>query len=139
MSIDMSIFDFDSMESYKKVTDDELNNPQKINENIEQIRLDDDIELLCDGDLREIFEYNGEYDLNDERVIRLAKYDKISDVEIFDKDDLILFRKNGKKYLTYVYEIQVIYNIDNLLTIQGWDYNIIINLDDMSFKKINVR
>lgn len=139
MSIDMSIFDFDSMESYKKVTDDELNNPQKINENIEQIRLDDDIELLCGGDLREIFEYNDEYDLNDERVIRLAKYDEISGVSIFDKDDLVLLRKNGKKYLTYVCEIQGIYNIDNLLTIQGWDYNIIINLDDMSYREINVR
>lgn len=42
-------------------------------------------------------------------------------------------------YITYVNELGSIYLVDELLTLTGWDYNIVINTKNMSAQTFQLR
>ena len=134
---------FEDWDDYVPVND-LVEKPKTINNNIIELKKDDNIDFIgiSKEDFDELFDRTSESDYFDEEIIRFRKIETFSDVELFESnkdEDLFILRKSKKLYLTYIYQSNQYYIDDNKLTFTGWDYNIIVNLDDMSHNEKNIR
>ncbi len=132
--------DYIPLEEDLSITKKEVVNPNRI-----KLKLTDTINLLeVDKEwFEEVFDNESTSDMYDEAFINFIKgkniTDNIEEFECAKETDLFLLRKDGQLYLGYVYQMNSSYVDDNKLTFTGWDYNVIVNLDDMTSKTINVR
>jgi hypothetical protein len=134
---------FEDWDDYVPVND-LVEKPKTINNNIIELKKDDNIDFIgiSKENFDELFDRTSESDYFDEEIIRFRKIETFSDVELFESnknEDLFILRKSKKLYLTYIYQSNQYYIDDNKLTFTGWDYNIIVNLDDMSHNEKNIR
>jgi len=134
---------FEDWDDYVPVND-LVEKPKTINNNIIELKKDDNIDFIgiSKENFDELFDQTSESDYFDEEIIRFRKIETFSDVELFESnknEDLFILRKSKKLYLTYIYQSNQYYIDDNKLTFTGWDYNIIVNLDDMSHNEKNIR
>jgi hypothetical protein len=134
---------FEDWDDYVPVND-LVEKPKTINNNIIELKKDDNIDFIgiSKENFDELFDGTSESDYFFEEIIRFRKIETFSDVELFESDkdeDLFILRKSKKLYLTYIYQSNQYYIDDNKLTFTGWDYNIIVNLDDMSHNEKNIR
>jgi hypothetical protein len=134
---------FEDWDDYVSVND-LVEKPKTINNNIIELKKDDNIDFIgiSKENFDELFDRTSESDYFDEEIIRFRKIETFSDVELFESnknEDLFILRKSKKLYLTYIYQSNQYYIDDNKLTFTGWDYNIIVNLDDMSHNEKNIR
>lgn len=142
----MNEIDFDSWPDYNPVSDEQLKPKSLDNENVINLTKDSEVSILGDytDDFPRIFDNESTIDYYGNEVIRFIKIDQTNikgeNVELFEcNEDNFLVRKDNKLYLTYVYQSNGNYFDDNKLTICGWDYNVIINLNKMSCKIKDIR
>lgn len=130
---------WDDMDDYVPV--DERKDDQKDNPNI--ITLDKVMNINLCGWVRTEFERF----LGDGNAI-LIKDTSISidyngeSFEVFqsrEDSDVFAIRNGDDIYSLNVYESNNYYIDDNKITFNGWDYNIIFNMENRSFKTIYVR
>ena len=139
------MIDFDDWEDYKPYNGEvleEVDNP-----NVLKIYIDNDINLLEIGkkDFKSIFKHFSEENNNGE-FMRFIKSQEFSfndeRVTLFtsnsDEDSYVL-KKNDNLYYFNVYQSNEYYQDDNKLTFTGWDYNIIINIENMKSNTKNIR
>lgn len=138
--------DFDSWEDYKPLGDTDLSELVKIqptNPNLLKLKSEDDINLLgLDKTYyQELFDYYSEEDYDGSYFIRFIKSEEFKNkgesIILFDSpknEDIFLLKKSEKLYFLNIYQSNNYYQDDDKLTFTGWDYNIIVNLNDMSAK-----
>lgn len=140
------MINFDDWEDYKPYNGEileEVDNP-----NVLKIYTDTDINLLEIGkkDFKSIFKHFCEENNKCELFMRFIKSQEFSfndeRVTLFtsnsDEDSYVL-KKNDDLYYFNVYQSNEYYQDDNKLTFTGWDYNIIINIENMKSKTKNIR
>lgn len=76
------------------------------------------------------FMKSGEYQINGETVTSFTSA---------DNDEYNIIVKGTKNYFIYIYQPNNEYKDGNKLTMTGWDYNIIVDMSNMTFKRKNVR
>ena len=59
--------------------------------------------------------------------------------EVKGNEDLFMYDFGDRKVLFNVYEIKNVYKKKNTITLQGWDYNILIDLEDKTIETIYTR
>lgn len=140
--------DFDSWEDYKPLGDGDVEVNVVENPNILKLKINDNINLLevDEEDFNEIFKNYSEEDFNGDEFMRFVKSHnfeyKNEVITLFDcvkDEDGFILKKNDKLYYLNVYQSGESYQDENKLTFTGWDYNVIINLKDMSAKTQYVR
>lgn len=140
--------DFDSWEDYKPLGDGDVEVNVVENPNILKLKINDNINLLevDKEDFNEIFKNYSEEDFNGDEFMRFVKSHnfeyKNEVITLFDcvkDEDGFILKKNDKLYYLNVYQSGESYQDENKLTFTGWDYNVIINLKDMSAKTQYVR
>ena len=140
--------DFDSWEDYKPVGDGNIEVNEVENPNILKLKVDDDVTLLevDKDDFNQIFNHYSEEDYNGNIFLRFRKShdfefenEKITLFDCVKNEDSFVLKKNKKLYYLNVYQSGDSYQDENKLTFTGWDYNIIINLKNMTAKTQNVR
>ena len=140
--------DFDSWEDYKPVGDGNIEVNEVENPNILKLKVDDDVTLLevDKDDFNQIFNHYSEEDYNGNIFLRFRKShdfefenEKITLFDCVKNEDSFVLKKNNKLYYLNVYQSGDSYQDENKLTFTGWDYNIIINLKNMTAKTQNVR
>lgn len=140
--------DFDSWEDYKPLGDGDVEVNVVENPNILKLKINDNINLLevDKEDFNDIFKNSSEEDFNGDEFMRFVKShnfefeDEV--ITLFDcvkDEDGFILKKNDKLYYLNVYQSGESYQDENKLTFTGWDYNVIINLKDMSAKTQYVR
>lgn len=131
---------FDELESYTPVGDMDLKEIIVSNPNI--LLVDADTELVGlefnKERLYEIFEFGDDIQFHKSDLFNVDGVD--IQLLVSDKqDDLFILEKDGFIYITSVYQPNEPYLNGDVLTIPGWDYNVVINLKDMSAKTFHVR
>lgn len=59
--------------------------------------------------------------------------------QLKNSEDLYMFDFGDRKVLFNVYEIRDVYKKKNVITLSGWDYNVIIDLDDKTIETVYTR
>jgi hypothetical protein len=140
--------DFDSWEDYKPVGDGNIEVNEVETPNVLKLKVDDDVTLLevDKDDFNEIFNHYSEEDYNSNIFLRFRKShdfefenEKITLFDCVNDEDSFVLKKNNKLYYLNVYQSGDSYQDENKLTFTGWDYNVIINLKNMTAKTQNVR
>ena len=94
-------------------------------------------------DAENMFEYNSDESLEDEKYYVYFK--KIAyeddDVKIYEgkTEDLLYMKLGGEDRIFNQYQIEGIYRKKNVITITGWDFNTIIDLDDNTIEDESTR
>lgn len=141
----MEELDFDSWADYVPVGNDAIVPPKEVhNPNLMKLSIDDDYELFefTKRDFKQCFDNSSECDYDESKFMRFIKDDEKNGVTIFHcrkNEDVCLLIKDDKKYVFCVYQNTGYYEDDNKLTFTGWDYNIIVDIDEMTFKTKYVR
>jgi len=131
---------FDELESYTPVGDMDLKEIIVSNPNILLVNADTELVGLefNTEHLDEIFEFGGDIQFHKSDLFNVDGVD--IQLLVSDKqDDLFILEKDGFIYITSVYQSEEPYLNGDVLTIPGWDYNVVINLKDMSAKTFHVR
>lgn len=120
-----------------------------LNNKVLKIFQSDDIKLsnFDEDDYNECFENYSEQELTEDDefsdpFLRFLKSDEYDNVHIFNlrkNDDFFIIKKGDELTFINVYQISNYYEDDGKVTFCGWDYNVIVNLEDMSIKTVYVR
>lgn len=146
MEIDMSIFDFDSMESYQSQTKEvNLIEQMESNKNLLILKRDSKVEIL-EGTLdssewgESIFDDLSE-EWNDVEYIKFTLSESFENFTIYKNRNYYILRLNGDEiyHLFYIDDLSTFYLHKNTITFQGWDSNILIDLDTMTSTIIHTR
>ena len=135
--------DFDSWDDYKPVGDSDLKEirVEDKNPNLFKLSADDEYETVG-FEKDEFFENSSEFDYDENEFVRFIKDEEKNGLKIYHcpkDEDVFLLIKNDKKFVVYVYQSNEYYFDDNKLTLTGWDYNVVCDVDKMTFKTKYVR
>lgn len=129
---------YDGLDDYVPAEERTLNDKNGDNPNIIIVDKDTKINLLewSRKDFDEWMSYGRD-------VFRFIKnnndYNGVNIFQSRDDEDMFILNKDGDLYLLNVYQSNEYYLDDNKITFNGWDYNVVVNTDDMSSKTINIR
>ena len=89
------------------------------------------------------FKYNSELSLEDEKYYVYFKKTFYEDdqLKIYEgkSEDLLYMKLDGQDHIFSVYQIESVYRRKNVITITGWDYNMVVDLDDNSIEREDTR